>query len=193
MTLAQIMKLALRQLDEDIEDIDEYVDLFTVYANTGYRIAVDEYLKPREIKRFTTDAQGVAQIDPEENIRRIVELRRILVEGERWQRCLFDLAPDGRSFKTRFPDAEIEGTCEVRRDDMEELTDEPMLPEHTHPALAHYICYMHLSNGNLAKQSRAQHYQQLFYQEMQRIRPEGFRSVTGFSGLYEVTDARYRR
>ena len=46
---------------------------------------------------------------------------------------------------------------------------------------------------DLAKQSRAQHYQQLFYQEMQRIRPEGFRSVTGFNGLYEVTDARYRR
>ena len=47
MTLAQIMKLALRQLDEDTEDVGEYEELFKVYANTGYAIAVRSYLRPR--------------------------------------------------------------------------------------------------------------------------------------------------
>ena len=39
MTLAQIMTLALRQLDEDIQDLSEYEDVFRVYANIGHDIA----------------------------------------------------------------------------------------------------------------------------------------------------------
>ena len=35
MTLVQIMRLALRQLDEDVADLAEYRDLFVAYANQG--------------------------------------------------------------------------------------------------------------------------------------------------------------
>ena len=48
MTLANIMKLALRQLDEAAEDIAEYDELFRSYANMGYMIALRLFLKPRE-------------------------------------------------------------------------------------------------------------------------------------------------
>ena len=48
MTVSQIMKLALRQLDEDAEDISEYDDLFKTDLNSGYAIAVRGYLRPRE-------------------------------------------------------------------------------------------------------------------------------------------------
>ena len=40
MTLAEIMRLALRQLDEDPADISDFSDLFRSYANIGYKIAV---------------------------------------------------------------------------------------------------------------------------------------------------------
>ena len=39
MKLAQIVKLALLQLDEDLEDSVEYDELFKMYANQGYSIA----------------------------------------------------------------------------------------------------------------------------------------------------------
>ena len=68
-----------------------------------------------------------------------------------------------------------------------------MLPAYAHAALSDYICYRHLSSGNLAKQSRAQFYQNSFYQEMNRIRPQGMGSVTRMRNLYEATDVRYRR
>ncbi|MEI3413646.1 MAG: hypothetical protein V8Q88_00480 [Christensenellales bacterium] len=83
------------------------------------------------------------------------------------------------------------GRLEVAFYPLEDGQDEPQLPEYAHAALADYICYRHLSSGNLAKQSRAQFYQTSFYQAMQRIRPEGMGSVTRFRNLYEVTDARY--
>lgn len=49
MTLSQLIAHALRQLDEDAEDVSEYEESFKVYANMGYDIAVREYLKPRRI------------------------------------------------------------------------------------------------------------------------------------------------
>ena len=87
----------------------------------------------------------------------------------------------------------LRAVCEVAFYPMEDGDDEPQIPEYAHAALADYICYRHLSSGNLAKQSRAQFYQNSFYQTMQRIRPQGMGSVTRFEHLYEVTDARYRR
>ena len=78
---------------------------------------------------------------------------------------------------------------------MEDQGDEPQIPEYAHAKSA---CGLHLLPSsvqrNLAKaQSRAQFYQNSFYQTMQRIRPQGMGSVTRFKHLYEVTDARYRR
>ena len=62
MTLANIMKLALRQLDEAAEDIAEYDELFRSYANMGYMIALRLFLRPRETFELTTDDQGRADI-----------------------------------------------------------------------------------------------------------------------------------
>lgn len=45
MTLAQIMRFALLQLDEDPADIDEYADLFRMYANDGYTELIEQYAK----------------------------------------------------------------------------------------------------------------------------------------------------
>ena len=50
MTLVQIMRLALRQLDEDVADLAEYRDLFVAYANQGYQIALTQYVKPDEAR-----------------------------------------------------------------------------------------------------------------------------------------------
>lgn len=188
MTLSQIIAQALRQLDEDAEDVSEYEESFKVYANMGYDIAVREYLKPRRIFYTDVDENGHASV-PGLTVTRVVELR----DGDGFD-VGYDLDPDGRGFRVWRDDLEgqtLQAVCEVAFYPLEEGKDEPQLPEYAHPALADYICYRHLSSGNLAKQSRAQFYQNSFYQAMQRIRPQGMGSVTRFKNLYEVTDARY--
>ena len=61
MTLSQIIAQALRQLDEDAEDVSEYEERFRVYANMGYDIAVREYLKPRRVFYTEVDESGSAR------------------------------------------------------------------------------------------------------------------------------------
>lgn len=41
MTLSQLIAHALRQLDENAEDVSEYEESFKVYANMGYDLAPD--------------------------------------------------------------------------------------------------------------------------------------------------------
>ena len=192
MTLAQIMTLALRQLDEDPEDISEYDELFRVYANMGYQIAATQYVKPRETRTYRADEHGAIRIDPD--VRRVVELRRRM-DAERIHRnTLFEVSPMGDCLLTAYPGAEFIAVCEVAPPPMETDTDEPTcLPPEAHAAIADYICFRHLSSGNMAKQSRAQFYERQFYQEMQRINPQGTGSVTGFSNLYAATDIRWTR
>jgi len=62
MTLAGLMKLALKQLDETPEDISEYDELFASYANMGYMIALRLFLRPRESFTLATDRDGRADI-----------------------------------------------------------------------------------------------------------------------------------
>lgn len=193
MTLSQIMALALRQLDEDSEDISEYDDLFKVYANQAYRIATEDYVKPREERRLRSDENGDIPLC-DSSIRRVVEMKRVIKEGENWQRvATIELTADGRAIHTPFKDADFIAVCEVVYPEMTQETDIPRIPTSAHDAIADYICWRHLSNGNLAKQSRAQTYMQRFYQAMQRIRPQGMGSVTGYRNLYAVTEAGYAR
>ena len=187
MTLANIMKLALRQLDEAAEDIAEYDELFRSYANMGYMIALRLFLRPRETFELTTDAQGRADLSALP-VMRVVEARNAQDRPVR-----FSLSADGRTMQTGEKDAVILALCEVERPALEADTDEPELPQHAHPALADYICYRHLSSGNLAKQSRAEFFRQSFYQQMRTLIPQGAGSVTQLRNLYAVTDARYRR
>ena len=74
MTLSQIIAQALRQLDEDAEDVSEYEESFKVYANMGYDIAVREYLKPRRIFYTDVDEAGNAPV-PGLTVTRVIERR----------------------------------------------------------------------------------------------------------------------
>ena len=182
MTLANIMKLALRQLDEAAEDIGEYDALFRSYANMGYMIALRLYLKPRETFELTCDKGGRADI-------RALPIGRVVQVWDKMGRCLpFDLTGDGAQLCTGVPNAEIRALCEIERPAMEKDTDEPELPEYAQPALADYICYRHLSSGNLAKQSRARFFETSFYQQMRAMRPQGAGSVTRLCNLYAATN-----
>ena len=190
MTLSQIIAQALRQLDEDAEDVSEYEESFKVYANMGYDIAVREYLKPRRIFYTDVDEAGNAPV-PGLTVTRVIELR-----DEHGLDVGYDLDPDGRGlhiWRDDLTGKTLRAVCEVMFYPLEDGKDEPQLPEYAHAALSDYICYRHLSSGNLAKQSRAQFYQTSFYQTMQRMRPQGMGSVTRMKHLYEVTDARYCR
>ena len=187
MTLANIMKLALRQLDEAAEDIAEYDELFKSYANMGYMIALRLFLKPRETFELMTDEQGRAELTALP-IMRVVE-----VWDAQGRPVRSSLSADGTALKTGEKDARIRALCEVEWAALEEDTDEPRLPPYAHPALADYICYRHLSSGSLAKQSRAEFFRQSFYQQMRTLTPQGAGSVTRMRNLYAVTDARYRR
>ena len=60
MTLGRIKLLALKMLDEAPEDIGEYDELFRLYANMGYAIAMREYIRPRAVRMLVTDRDGRA-------------------------------------------------------------------------------------------------------------------------------------
>lgn len=187
MTLAQIMTLALRQLDEDPADISEYDDLFRMYANEGYQIVMHDLYKPREHFDFETDEHGSAEIK-DRGIIRIVELK------DGWGRDIwFDLSVDGTTIYTREREKMLHAVAEIEVAPIYKDTDVPEFPEWAHNCLVDYICYRHLCNGNMGKQQRGQTYLNQFYQQARRIRPQGMGSVTGFKNLYAVTDARYVR
>ena len=190
MTLSQLIAHALRQLDENAEDVSEYEESFKVYANMGYDIAVREYLKPRRTFCVDVDEKGNAPV-PGMLVTRVVELR-----DEYGRDVGYDLDSDGRGlhiWRDDLAGKTLRAVSEVAFYPMEDGSDEPQIPECAQAYLADYICYRYLSNGNPVKQRQAQFYQNSFYQTMQRIRPQGMGSVTRFEHLYEVTDARYRR
>ena len=187
MTLAQIMTLALRQLDEDPADLAEYDDLFRMYANEGYQIVMRDYYKPREHFDFTTDEKGAADITGRDIVR-IVELRNAL-GMDVW----FDLSVDGTTIYTREREKDLHAVAEIEVAPLARDMDVPLFPDWAHNVLVDYICYRHLSSGNMGKQQRAQFFLSQFHQGARRIRPQGVGSVTRFKNLYAVTDARYTR
>ena len=186
MTLANIMKLALRQLDEAAEDIAEYDGLFKSYANMGYMIAIRMFYRPREVFALQTDKRGCADI-------RALPIERVIaVQDEKRNEIGFDVDGLGMAIMTGRREAPVRVLAQTKRPPLIRDTDEPDLPEWAHPALADYICYRHLSSGSLAKQSRAEFFRQSFYQQMRALTPQGAGSVTRMKNLYTVTDARYR-
>lgn len=189
MTLGEIILQALRQLDEDPEDVGEYHDLFRAYANMGLHIAVREQLKPRRTFTLAVDGKGKA------SIRGYGAVRIVRVTDEAGREVWADLDADGQEITILRDDLagkRVTVLAETDAREMETDTDVPPIPEYAHPALCDYICYRHLSNGNMAKQQRAQFYLNSFYQQIRAIRPEGTGSVTRFCNLYAVTSAGYR-
>ena len=188
MTLGQIMTLALRQLDEDAQDLGEYEDAFRVYANIGYGIAVREFLNPKEWFTLHTDERGEAEI-PSERIVRVVSAKG----EESGREIAARLTQDGKRLMLREKETDVEALCEVSYPQLARETDEPMLPESVHHAIADYICYRHLSSGSLAKQARAQFFLTSFYAAMKTLRPQGMGAARDYKNLYVVTDVRYAR
>ena len=183
MTLAQIMTLALRQLDEDAQDLSEYESVLRVYANIGYDIAVREHLKPKAWFSARTDEKGRAEI-PAGQILRVIMVR----EAKSGRETAFSLLPDGMSIATGEKNAPVEMLCEVSCPEMIVETDEPMLPRRVHHALADYICYRHLSCGSMAKQAKAQVFLTNYLQAMRSLRPQGMGSAKRLKNLYAATD-----
>lgn len=188
MTYAQIKQLTLRQLDEDPHDMEEYGDLLGVYVNEGYQTALLDYVRPREAYTLTTDKDGNADISGL-GVRHIVEAR----EAEHGYSAWATLNALGTMLHTAVKKGKVKIAALVTYPDMTEENEEPRMPEWAHGALADYACYRFLSNGNMAKQSRAQFYLQRYLTQMQRIRPQGMGSVTGYRNLYTATDARWTR
>jgi len=185
MTLAEIMRLALRQLDEDPADISEFADLFRSYANLGYKILVSRFFKPKETYMLSTDEKGEAYID-NMDIDYIVSLRddygRDVVP--------YHVFADGTKIETARKNAELTAVCVVTYPAMQSDTEEPRIPEYAHHALVDYICYRYLLNGNAAKQSRAMAFYQQFEQTARTIKPQGSGSITRFKNLYVASDIR---
>lgn len=187
MTLGQIMRLALRQLDEDPADIAEYAELFRMWANQGYQIVLKQYYKPIDTVVLKTDENGKAYIEGMD-IERIIDLKD---ENERdvWN----EVSTNGAYLLTKQKDKTLTAVCQIKLAALEKDSDEPRFPEEYHSMLVDYICYKHLIRGNMAKQSRAQAFQSEFYRQAQQLKPQGGGSVTGFKNLYAVTEARYAR
>lgn len=181
MTLAQIMELALRQLDEDISDIAEFDTLFRHYANEGYVTAQRRYYHPHDTVILHTDENGCAFIDGM-GIVRILELH-----NDAGFKVPYEVSPDGRKIRARLKEEELYASCEVSYPALRTPTDEPMLPEEAHGALVDYICYRHLCNGNSAKQSRAQLYLMQYERAMRELGSQSAPSVTQMRGLYEAS------
>ena len=179
MTLSGLIELALRQLDEQPEDVSEYDGLFRCYANMGYMIAQRLFLRPRETFAATTDGRA--------DVRALPIVRVIDVQDTQGRALPFAVSADGAHVQTGAVNAPVALLCEVELPLMERDTDEPRLPACAQPALADYICYRHLSSGSLAKQSRAQFFYQSFIQQMRALRPQGAGSVTRMQHLYETT------
>ena len=186
MTLAQIMELALRQLDEDISDISEFDTLFKHYANEGYTIAQRKWYHPRERIVLATNENGTASLEGL-GIVHVLLVRR----GNRGE--WYSISTDGKEMHTRVEDGELEAMCKIEWPMLEKEKDEPLLPAHAHGALVDYICYRHLLNGNAAKQQRAQMYLMQFERAMRELPSQGADSVTHMRNLYEASDIRYRR
>ena len=188
MTYAQIKQLALQQLDEDPADMAEHGEMLGVYVNEGYQQALLDFLRPRDTFILPTDKDGEVSIEGM-GIQRIVEV----AEADHGYSAWATMSAMGDRLHTAVRDGRVKVTALVTYPDLQLESEEPRIPAWAHGALADYACFRYLSNGNLAKQSRAQFYFQRYMTTMDRIRPQGMGSVTGYKGLYTVTDARWVR
>lgn len=188
MTYAQIKQLALRQMDEDPHDMDEYGDLLGTYINEGYQAALMDYAKPREEYILATDENG----DTDVSDKRIISIHEV-TEYPKGGNAWATLDALGDKLNTAVRKGKVRVVAFVTYPEMVEDSEEPKLPNWAHGALADYACYRYLCNGNMAKQSRAQFYLQSYHQTMNRIRPQGMGSVKRTRNLYEATSATYTR
>lgn len=187
MTLAQIYKLALRQLDMDIEDVAEYVELFRQYANEGNQIVVNNYWRPCEEMRLHSDEDGRVWLYG-------MDVHHVICVMDAYGRTLpFRTAPDGTYISVGEKNMELSLTCQKMARQMTDDNEEPPFPNENHFALVDYICYRQLVSGNAAKQSRARVFYDAFLLGCRRIVPQNTGSVKQMHGLYAASHIRARR
>ena len=184
MTLAEIMHLALRQLDEDPADVSDHDDVMRVYANEGYQNVMRDVYRPRYTVTLETDGSGAA------SLRGMKIIRIAALCDEQGRPAAYVLSPDGQSIRTNVRHAELAATVETEHPPLTQGTDEPKFPQWAHSVLADYICYRHLSGGSLVKQQRAQFFLKRFWVNARRIRPQGMGSAVRLTGLNTETDVR---
>ena len=187
MTLAQIYKLALRQLDEDIEDISEYVELFRQYSNEGCYIVMNDYYKPCMELRMSSDDGGRVYLNA-------MDVHHVISCVDAYGRthpCA--ASPDGMYVNVGVPDIELIMMCQMLPRQMISDQDEPPFPKENHFVLVDYICYRHLITGNAAKQARARVFHDNFLLGCRRIRPQGAGSVRTMCNLYAASSIHARR
>ena len=188
MTLAQIIKLALSQLDEDLEDAMDYDELLKMYANQGYQIAAETYYKPKLRVDVKSDDNGFI-----DRLSWLGEGKVYEIHDMQGRYTPYHMTLDGTMIRVPGRNAQYYVYVEEKYPMLVEGSDVPRIPETAHPGLVDYVCYKFLFNGNAAKQQRAAVYQQEFVRAMQRIVPQGSGSVTHTHGLYAATDIRCGR
>lgn len=190
MILAQIYRLALRQLDEAPEDLADFRELFEEYVNEGYDIAVDDYWQPRREYSFVTDDNGCINIR-DTHIHKIISVKSNTLDVPMYAQ----LAPEGYCIKVfgGFIAANHPVTvlAQVTMSRLVKDNDVPRIPESAHMALVDYICYRYKMTGNLAKQSQANAYLSSFRAAMARMPRFGHDTVVHQSHLYEATSLRW--
>ncbi len=164
--------------------MSEFDELFTAYANEGYQIVMRERYRPREELTLETDATGAIALAGKG------VLRVLAARGEDGREIWGAMRGDGTAYLTGKPGQRVALLCEMEAKPLVDGEDEPAFPSWAHGALADYICYRHLSGGNLAKQQRAQFFLSAFAQTMRRIQPQGSGSVTRMKNLYAASDVR---
>lgn len=183
MNVNSIFKHALLEMDEDPADISDYDEKFKMYLNMGYQLIVRKYYKPRETVVVRTDKEGYLNLYGY-NVEEIVAMQT--VDG---RPVTYEVHPDGRNeYQTSARGQKVAVVYVTSYPPLVDELDEPNLPEHVHYALVNYICYKHLSSGNLAKQSRAQYYLQSFYEAMGMLKPTGSGSVKTYTNFYAATE-----
>lgn len=183
MNVNSIFKHAMLEMDEDPADICDYEEKFRMYLNMGYQIIVRQHYKPKETYRCHADENGNISLAGYD-IESVVEMTDEDGHMVRYAAC-----PDGCGvYRTSVRSGDVDVVCQVNYPALEKGTDVPEIPEHVHYALVNYICYKHLSSGNLAKQSRAQYYRQSFYEAMGMLKPAGTGSVTTYRNFYSATN-----
>lgn len=183
MNVSVILKNVMLELDEDLADIADYEEKFKMYLNMGYQIILRQYYKPRETFIVHTDKQGRVDLTGFD-VEQVIEM-----QARNGRRVQFRACSDGcGAYQTTARDEEVSVVCQVNYPALVKDEDIPNIPEHAHYALVQYVCYKHLSSGNLAKQSRAQYYRQSFYEAMSMLKPMGTGSVTTYINFYSATN-----
>lgn len=183
MNVASIFKHAMIELDEDPSDICDYDEKFKMYLNMGYQIILRQHYKPRETFICHADEQSRVCLDGY-SVESVVQITDMDGRPVSFRAC----ADGCGMYQVAVHDEDVNVVCQVNYPALENELDVPRIPEHVHYALVQYICYKHLSSGNLAKQSRAQYYRQSFYEAMGTLKPVGTGSVTTYSNFYSATN-----